>query len=245
MGEGKQVFDSATKTDAYRAWRHHPNSPNKSIEEPIILELLGDVTNTAILDLGCGDAIFGQKLLAMGCQAYTGIESSHQMVDVATEILAGSHGNVIHDKIETWAYPETQFDLVLSRLALHYVANLDQAFANVYKSLRPGGRFVFSILHPVISSCDESREGNRKRQNWIVDRYFEPGPRQVYMMDEYIEQHHRTIESIYRALQNAGFSITSLREAQPRRENFTDEALFKRRSRIPLFLFLASQKQSR
>lgn len=242
MSEGKQVFDSATKTDAYLARRHHPNSPNKSIEEPIILDLIGNVAGKTILDLGCGDGIFGLELLNAGCRQYIGLESSGQMVDVANTIHANASGTIVHDTIERWAYPEAQFDLVISRLALHYIADLASTFANVYKSLRPNGRFVFSILHPIITSCDKSREGNRKRQDWTVDRYFVPGSRKVYMMNEYVEQHHRTIENIYTTLQDANFKIDRLREAQPKRENFTDDALFERRRRIPLFLFLASHK---
>ncbi len=53
---------------------------------------------------------------------------------------------------------------------------------------------------------------------------------------------HRTVEDYFTALQSAGFTVEQLRESRPRRENFTDPDLYDRRTRIPLFLFLAARK---
>ena len=242
MSSGAEVFDDVERTKAYHAWRHRPNSPNKSIEEPIIVEMLGDVQAESILDLGCGDGTFGLELLDAGCQSYLGVEISQEMVRAAQGILADTSSQIVQNSIESWSYPPEQFGLVISRLVLHYVADLDAAFSNVYATLKSGGRFVFSIVHPVITSSDKSRKGGGIRQDWIVDNYFEAGTRQVFMMGEYIEQYHRTVEDIFGALQGAGFIVEQLREACPKKENFTDMKLYERRKRIPLFLFFEVRK---
>ena len=116
-------------------------------------------------------------------------------------------------------------------------------FNKVNSALKPEGRFVFSIVHPVITSCDRSRENRGIRQDWIVDDYFATGSRQVYFMGEYVEQYHRTIEEIFKAFQNANFFIEQLRESCPKLEHFADVELYERRRRIPLFLFFSGSKK--
>lgn len=243
MQESSKFFDDESNFEYYRSRRHRAKSPNESIEKPIFLEMLGDVKGKHILDLGCGDGIFGLELLSAGCQSYLGIESSPQMVQAAQKALQQSSGQVNHAKIEDWIYPLNHFDLVISRLALHYVSALDDTFNKVHAALKSGGRFIFSVVHPLITSCDRSRTGGGARQDWIVDDYFAAGPRQVYFMGESVEQYHRTIEDIYRALQDADFLIEQLRESRPKLENFTDLSLYERRLRIPLFLFLSGRKK--
>jgi hypothetical protein len=57
-----------------------------------------------------------------------------------------------------------------------------------------------------------------------------------------VQQYHRPLDEIVQSFQKAGFQIEQIRESRPRRENFTDDALFERRQRIPLFLFLSGRK---
>lgn len=242
MEEGPEFYADERKVNAYRARRHAPESPNESLEKPIFMELLGGAGAKRILDLGCGDGQFGLGLLEAGCRHYTGVEAALPMVRAAQQALHGRAAEIIHQQIEAYAFPQARFDLVISRLALHYVATLGDTFRDVYATLVSGGRFVFSMVHPVITSCDRSREGGGARQDWIVDDYFVTGPRQVYFMGEHIVQYHRTVEDIYTALLDAGFVVEQLRESRPRLAQFADSTLYERRRRIPLFLFLAARK---
>ena len=243
MEEGSKFFDDDRKVESYRSKRHWAESPNESIEKPIFLDMLGDVKGKQVLDLGCGDGIFGLDLLEAGCQSYLGVEASLHMVQAAQKVFQQSFGQVVHARIEDWTYPVNYFNLAISRLALHYVANLDDTFNKVNSALKSGGRFVFYIVHPVITSCDRSRKDGGARQDWIVDDYFATGSRQVYFMGQYVEQYHRTTEDIFKAFQDADFFIEQLRESRPKIEHFTNVALYERRRRIPLFLFFSGRKQ--
>jgi SAM-dependent methyltransferase len=244
MDNEKDFYENEEILRDYLAFRHSPESPNESIEKPALLELLGDVKNKTILDLGCGDAKFGVELLeaGSGCAAYTGLEPSSKMLELAQQNLAGTSGRLEQATIEAWTYPAEKFDVVISQLALHYVENLGEAFRNVHKTLKPNGRFVFSMVHPVITSCDKSRESNEQRTSWMVDDYFQQGARKVRLQNDYVTQYHRTLESILLSLQQAGFVIEQLREGCPKPENFKDKMLYKRRMRIPLFLILSARK---
>ncbi len=75
-----------------------------------------------------------------------------------------------------------------------------------------------------------------------MDDYFVQGPRSVYFMGDQVEQKHRTVEDYFGMLQRAGFVVEQLRESCPSPEEFADAALYARRQRIPLFLFLAGRK---
>ena|SRR6266508_3179819 len=243
--EGSTFYDDDAVFKTYMARRQRENNPNDTLEKPIILELAGELTNQRILDLGCGDATFGREALTRGCQSYLGIEASSNMVNSAQQVLDGTNGKVVHATVENWDYPAQAFDLVISRLVLHYIKDVDSVFRQVYQTLMNKGRFVFSIEHPVITSCDRGWQGNGPRQDWLVDNYFDIGERITSWIGGQVIKYHRTVENYFVGLQRAGFVVESLREAEPQRERFNeDEDTYQRRKRIPLFLIMAGQKNS-
>jgi SAM-dependent methyltransferase len=164
------------------------------------------------------------------------------MLRLAHETLVGTSGQVTAATIEGWAYPATTADLVISRLALHYVENVDLTFRQTFKTLAPGGRLVFSVEHPVISSCNRALGDDGRRREWIVDDYHVSGRRVIRWLGKEVVKYHHTVEEFFGGLQRAGFTVEALREARPRREAFLREETYQRRLRIPLFLLLAARK---
>lgn len=242
---GAQFFDNEQIFATYQQRRTSVGSANNLLEWPIFRELVGVVHGLRILDLGCGDATFGCDALAQGCGAYLGLEGAQRMAELGRQTLAGTTGQVIHANIESWVYPINQFDLVISRMALHYVVDITALFAQVYATLAAGGRFVFSVEHPVITSCSNARpDGEGKRQDWIVDDYFITGPRSVKWLGGEVIKVHHTVEDYFMALHRAGFVVTALRESRPQRALFTDEKEYRRRQRIPLMLFMVGQRNT-
>jgi SAM-dependent methyltransferase len=239
---GPAFYDDDAVFATYMAARQRRDGPNNTLEQPVILELIGDLDGRQVLDLGCGDAGFGRMVLARGGSTYLGVEGSRNMAAVARETLAGTGGQVQHCAIEDWKAPMAAFDLAVARLSLHYLADLAPVFAQVCQALTSGGRFVFSVEHPVITSCDRGWPAGTLRQDWLVDDYFVTGARETSWMGGKVYIYHRTVEDYFRALQDAGFVVEQLRESRPQREQFADEQTYTRRMRIPLFLFLAGRK---
>jgi len=241
--DGSAFYDDNAIFNTYMARRQRIDNPNDTMEKPVMLELIGEFTNQRILDLGCGHARFGKDALTKGCQTYLGIDGSSNMVKVAQQVLAGTNGKVIQAAIENWEYPTEAFDLVISRLVLHYIQDIDEIFRRVYRVLTNNGRLVFSVEHPVLTSCDRAWQGKDKRQDWIVDNYFDTGQRITSWMGGQVIKYHRTVEDYFVSLQRAGFLVETLREAAPQYERFAnDDETYQRRKRIPLFLIIASQK---
>lgn len=239
---GPTFYDDDTVFATYQQGRQRPDNPNDTLEKPVILELSSDIAGKSVLDLGCGDAAIGREFLQDGASAYLGVDGSANMVALATQTLAGTAGRVIHHAIEDWSYPEATFDLVLARLVLHYIADLPALCAKLWQTLQPGGKFVFSVEHPVITSTDRGWVKGGARQDWLVDNYFDTGLRVTDWMGGRVEKYHRTVEDYFNSLQRAGFVIEHLRESCPLRHYFQDEQTYLRRKRIPLFLFMAGRK---
>jgi SAM-dependent methyltransferase len=243
MGKnGPEFYDDEEVFATYASRRARIDGPNEILEKPIFDELMGDLTGLRILDLGCGNAAFGLEALQEGCQSYLGIDGSHKMMQAARENLAGTSGKVVRATIETWNYPSKQFDLVTSRLALHYVQEIEPLFVKIRQTLVENGRFIFSVEHPVITSCDRSGQSNDLRQDWIVDNYFDTGTRITKWMGGEVIKYHRTVEDYFAALRSAGFLVDALRESRPQPARFRDPAIYERRKRIPLMLFFSAYR---
>ena len=238
---GPQFYDDQDVFATYQARREREDNPNDTLERPVMLELLGSISELEILDLGCGHAGFGLELLALGASSYLGIDGSKNMIEAAKTSLAGTNASAIQADIQTWKYPSNRFDLVVSSLVLHYIENLDSLLEQIHACLRPNGRFIFSVLHPVISSSNNAFS-DVARQDWIVDDYFHSGKRINASLGSEVTTYHRTLENYFNALQMAGFTIKNLRESQPKRKHFLSEETFQRRQRIPLFLFFEAHK---
>jgi SAM-dependent methyltransferase len=243
--DGASFYDDNDVFNTYMRSRQRPETPNDTLEKPVMMELIGAVQDKRILDLGCGDAAFGREMLTHDCQSYLGIEGSQNMVAVAQQTLAGTKGEVVLNTLENWHYPTAAFDLVISRLVLHYIDDLDTLYANIYRALRDNGQFVFSAEHPVITSSDKGWSSGMPRQDWVVDNYFDTGERITTWMGGSVRKYHRTLEQYFATAQQAGFTIEFLREGHPQREHFATDETFQRRKRIPLFLIMSLRKKNK
>jgi SAM-dependent methyltransferase len=239
---GPSFYDDPAVFATYMRSRARDETPNDTLERPDLWDLIGEVAGNRVLDLGCGDAQIGRELLAAGAATYLGVDPSDNMVRAGRATLAGSAGQITQATIEGWSYTPATFDLVISRLALHYVEDLPATFRQVFGALSPGGRVVFSVEHPVITSCNRALDAGGQRQAWIVDDYHVQGRRETHWLGGEVVKYHRTVDGYVEALLAAGFMLKALREASPRRAAFLRDETYRRRLRIPLFLVLAGHK---
>jgi len=77
---GSTFFDNDAIFATYQQGRPRVDSPNDTLEKPIILELISDIAGKSVLDLGCGDAAIGRELQQQGATAQLGIDGSAKMV---------------------------------------------------------------------------------------------------------------------------------------------------------------------
>lgn len=237
--KGSAAYEDELFFQNYMKRRHRKDSPNEIIEKPALLKMIGDVSGKDVLDLGCGDASMRRDLLQAA--SYLGVDGSKNMIMRAEQNLSDlENSEVIHSSLESFPFPVENYHLIFSQLALHYLEDFRQICENIYNSLRFGGKFVFSVQHPVITSAFKSN--GTKRTDWIVDDYFQIGVRAEPWIGEKVVKYHRTVEEYFMILRNSGFHINELCEATPDRRNFSSEEEYKRRNRIPLFLLFSCEK---
>lgn len=98
-----------------------------------------------VLDLCCGTGQLLQLLAARGYRL-RGLDGSREMLRFAAARVPGAE--LLLEDARTFDQPE-RFDAVLSTFdSLNHVlslAELEAVFANVHRSLRPGGRFLFDM----------------------------------------------------------------------------------------------------
>ncbi|MGD6796002.1 class I SAM-dependent methyltransferase [Metabacillus indicus] len=239
---GASAYNQLDFFEQYMNRRNRQDSPNNAIEGPIIHELIGDIQDKCILDLGCGDARFGKELLLRGAKQYTGLEGSEQMAEAARFNLIGQYGTVICETIEAHPFPKETFDLVTSRFVLHYISDIRNLFQDIHQTLKENGTFVFSVQHPLTTSAFVSKQHGDKRGSWLVDDYFLEGERKEPWINQTVIKYHRTIEHYFSALRQAGFTVLDLREGTPKRDHFSSEEDFLRRQRIPVVLVFSCVK---
>lgn len=89
-----------------------------------------------ILDLGCGDGVLTKRLQDSGCEV-VGIDSSPELIQAALRLgLNVSVQNAYEIDFRQ------EFDAVFSNAVLHWLKDADRVIHNVFRALRPGGRFV-------------------------------------------------------------------------------------------------------
>jgi SAM-dependent methyltransferase len=103
--------------------------------EPL-LELLAPRPGVRVLDLGCGDGALTEKLIEAGCLVVA--------VDGSPEQVAAARARGLNARVEkAESLPfSSEFDAVFSNAVLHWVKDQGAVLAGVYRSLKPGGRFV-------------------------------------------------------------------------------------------------------
>ena len=103
-----------------------------------VVDLLAPKPGERILDLGCGDGVLTKKLADLGCEVVA-VDSSLPQVEAARKL--GLNAFAISGEELQYQYKE-EFDAVFSNAVLHWIRRADVMLGGVYRSLKPGGRFV-------------------------------------------------------------------------------------------------------
>ncbi|MCD7935962.1 MAG: class I SAM-dependent methyltransferase [Tannerellaceae bacterium] len=181
-------------------------------------KLLPAFDGKRVLDLGCGFGWHCGYAVEQGASAVTGIDLSRNMLEEAARRNPSPYITYECVAVEEYAYPAEAFDIVLSSLALHYVSSFAAVCEQVYRTLVPGGHFVFSVEHPVFTAYGNQdwfydEQGNKL--HWPVDRYFTEGKRTAVFLGEEVTKYHNTLTTYLNELVKAGFRITGVVEPQP------------------------------
>lgn len=172
------------------------------------LGLLGDVVGLDVVELGCGGAQFGLALADRGAD-YTGVDISTAQLAHARENAAecGIDATFVESSVTNLPLPDDAFDLAISAFAFQWVDDLAACFREAHRVLRPGGRLIFSVDHPVYKLFDPETQH-------LARSYFSGVPRREYSdtFDAEMVVYRRRISETVDLLTDAGFTLDAIRE---------------------------------
>ncbi|MFI6346847.1 class I SAM-dependent methyltransferase [Streptomyces sp. NPDC050560] len=172
-----------------------------------------------VLEIGAGAAQCSRWLAAHGARPVA-LDLSHRQLQhalrIGTEPVAAGEGRVRLVQADAGMLPfaDGSFDLACSAYgALPFVARPVEVLREVRRVLRPGGRFVFSVTHPIRWAFPDEPgpEGLT-----VSASYFDRTP---YVEQdgtgraEYVE-HHRTLGDRVRDVVGAGLRLVDLVEPE-------------------------------
>lgn len=210
---------------------HAADSPyNAHYDRPAVLALAGEVAGLRVLDAGCGPGLYAEELLARGA-VVTAVDESEPMLELARARL-GERATVLRADLNgPLPFADGSFDLVVSALVIHHVADRAAAFRELHRVLVPGGAAVVSTQHP---TTDWLRKGGSYFQTRLEVDVWNRDDR-----DYEVSFWREPLGAFCDAATSAGFLIERLVEPLPA-ESMRDRSPedYEKLSREPGFLAL-------
>ncbi|WP_054026248.1 class I SAM-dependent methyltransferase [Bacillus sp. FJAT-28004] len=240
-------YDDSNFFSQYKEMPRSTHGLEAAGEWHVFKSLLPDLHDKSVLDLGCG---FGWHCLyarEQEASSVVGVDISENMLQKAREQTDDTAITYIQMPIEDIAFSDSQFDIVISSLAFHYIESFETLCKKVYDCLKPGGAFIFSVEHPIFTSRNEQDwhyddQGNRL--HWPVDQYQSEGLRKTSFLTDNVIKYHRTVSTYINDLIGAGFELKTIKEPMPSDEMLENNPLMQDENRRPMFMIISAQKAS-
>jgi len=156
---------------AYGLWASayppRPHNPLMEVEHETVLALLPEVRGLTVLDAGCGSGRYLRELGARGARAI-GMDLSRAMLARARETTT----RITRADLRALPFDAMSIDLVVCGLALGDLAEIELALTEIARVLRPGGRVIYSVVHPAGEAAGWSRTFESDGRQWAIDGFW-------------------------------------------------------------------------
>ena len=181
-----------------------------------------------VLDVACGNGNFARRMAELGAYVVA-FDVSGKMVERAGAYRSAGPGSIEYRVIDASdgeavrALGRRRFDAAVCTMAMMDMAWISPMLSALGHVLKPGGRFVFSVMHPCFNSMatrflleESEREGVVQRDYSLrISEYIEPVRSTGNAMAGQPEPHyyfHRPISALFGACFDAGFVLDGIAE---------------------------------
>lgn len=214
-----------------------------------IFELVGDVKNKVVLDAGCGEGRLSRLISEKGGEVH-GCDVSAIMIKEANFNETSQPLGIkyfTHDLTNPFL-SDVMYDIVVSNLVLFNVHDINAVVNNIARVLKPGGKFIFSLLHPCF---------NMTRGQWYNLRYIGRNggkitfdikksykdsssyKKELLFLSDEINFYHRPIETYFKTLAANNLFVSDLLEPVLKIKQVYDEKTYHHHF-LPRFMIIKS-----
>ena len=229
------------------------------LNTPAFFGMLPDVEGLSGLEVGCGEG-HNTRLLAERGTSMTGIDISETFVRHAKEAEGAHHPGIDYRLASAVDLPfeAASFDFVTAFMSLMDIPETERVLAEVFRVLRPGGFFQFSITHPCFDTPhrrnlrDESgytyaiEVGDyfRSREGEVQEWLFSAAPPEVRegLQPFRIPIFMRTLGSWLNRLVEAGLVLERFGEPYPSDEAVRERPSLQDAQVVACFLHVRARK---
>lgn len=245
--------------EAYDRFASAADSFSDNLERPVIEKLIGDVDGARVLELGCGSGPYSLWLAQRGARV-TGLDLSPTMIALANDHAHKQGLQVdfrVRDIREPLPFVDSEFDLIITAAALHYVEDLSALMREVVRVMNPGASLIASVLHPMstalfpLADADEV-EGPDPWEGWYfgspIRRIKTPWVNfaEVSTEGRHIFCHHHTIADYFHSMTGAGLRVEDFCEPIPPAQFASKNSeRYDKAMRVPVFLIFSARLSPR
>lgn len=242
----QNIYDNPTFFKEYTSLRESGLTYNDFLEQPAMKTAIGDINGMLILDLGCGMGDLSKYCADNGAVSVIAVDISEKMIERAKEENSDKKVEYLCQPIEDIELPAESFDLVISSLAIHYIADYFALIAKISKLLKEGGRLIFTTEHPIATAQKEMKgwvKGDKGEiLHWPVDNYQEEGQRKEHWYVDGVIKYHRTVSTLINVLTEHGLTVEKVEEPLPTKEGLKKLPKLINEYRKPPFILIQSKK---
>jgi ubiquinone/menaquinone biosynthesis C-methylase UbiE len=252
MGSAKTSWGNVAKW--YDKTVSEEESYQNAVIKPNLLRMLALKKGESILDIACGSGFFSREFAKAGAKV-TGVDIGPELIKIA-KAQDSKSVYLVNNAEKMEGIKSLSFDAAAIVLALQNIKNLQAAVAEVFRTLKYGGRCLVVLNHPGFRIPGQSSWGFDEKANVQfrrVDAYLSESskamdmhPGQEASNKKITYSFHRPLQVYFKAFAKAGFVVSRLEEWVSNKES--DKGPRKKaedtaRKEFPLFMCLELRKQ--
>jgi len=211
---------------------------------PMAADALGEARD--VLDVGTGEGQVA-RLAAAGGRRVIGVDPTAAQVAEARRRAGGP--SYARAGAADLPFRDAGFDAVVACLVFEHIEAVDAALAEVGRVLRPGGRFLFFLNHPLLqvpgSGWIDDHVLDPPEQYWRIGPYLvEDSSLEEVEKDVFIPFIHRPLSRYVNAMAAAGLYVRRMEEPAPPPGFLARAAEYQDAATIPRLLFLLAEREA-
>jgi len=163
--------------DAYNIWASaydsQPDNLMLALDGEIFSDLIKDiiVKEKIIVDVGCGTGRHWKKIIDNDCKKIIGYDVSEGMLAMLQKKFPEAETHKLNSN-SLFGLEDESIDIIISTLAIAHIENIEEAFKEWDRVLKPGGDIIITDYHPEALSKGGNRTFKYNNQLIAVKNYI-------------------------------------------------------------------------